>query len=115
MRPFGAKEAPPVAIRIDIGDSVLLQLRGVRLGPFRRSQQAGFLPVPEGPRRIPTLLSQFRQCACLLQFRARARYRVACSIDPGVVMIAANHPFVWISGAWYTCNYVVERLSIPVE
>src|SRR5512143_4134060 len=100
MRPFRAKQAPPVTVGIDVGDRVLLQLRGMRLGPLRRSQQARFLAVPEAidnsPLRLPPLLSQFRQRACFLQFRARARYRVTCSVEPGVVMIAANHPFVWI-------------------
>src|SRR5271170_7654955 len=119
MRPFRAKQSPPVAVGIDVGDSVLLQLRGMRLGPLRRSQQARLLAVPEaidhGALRLPSLFKQFRQRACFLQFRARAGYRVACSIDPGVVMIAANYPFVWIPGAWYTCNYVIERLAIPAE
>src|SRR6185312_5139668 len=117
MRPFRAKQAAPVAVGIDVGDSVLLQFRGMRLGPLRRSEQARFLAVPEaidnGSLRFPPLLSQFRQRSRLLQFSARARYRIARSIDPGVVMIAANHPFVWISGTWYTCNYVVERLAVP--
>src|SRR5690348_9382096 len=91
----------------------------MRLGPFGRSQQTGFLAVPEavndGPLRLPPLLPQLRQPTGLFQFRARARYRVTSSIDPGVVMITANHPFVRISGTWDTCNYVIERLAVPAE
>ena len=119
VRALHTQKSSTVAIRVDIGDGVLFQIRGVRLGPFGRTEQAGFLAVPEtiddGPLRLPALFQQFRKAAHLFHLGDRAGDWILRAIHPGVVMIAANDPFVRILGAGNAHDHVIEALRIPVE
>ena len=100
MRAAGAKEAAPVAIGIDISDGMLTQFGGVSFGPFSRAEQPWFFAVPEavnnGAIRLPALLQQFPQRARLLHFRTRSRDGIARAVDPRIMMIAADNPFIGI-------------------
>ena len=46
VRALGVEEAAAVAVGVDVGDRVLLQLGLVRLDPLGRSEQRRLLAVP---------------------------------------------------------------------
>src|ERR1700691_4076623 len=109
MRSFGAKVSAAVSIGVEVGDRMLLELRGVSFTPLGRSQQTLFLTIPKavnhGALGLPTLLQQFSESACLFQFRARSGERVFGSVHPGIVMIASNHPLIGIFCSGDMNNY----------
>src|SRR5690348_5489782 len=71
MRPFSREASSAIAIGVDVGHSVLLQLGCMSLCPFRRAEQHGLFAVPravnDGPLRLPSLLAKFTQRTALLQ------------------------------------------------
>ena len=64
---------------------------------------------------MPTLLEQLPKAARLFQFRARPGQRIAGAIDPGIMVIAANHPLIGKSRAGNCRDHIVERLAVPIE
>src|SRR5215471_14901728 len=91
----------------------------VRLDPFRRAEEARLLAVPrcidDCPLRLPALLPQLAERARLLQFGGHAADRILRAVDPAVVMVAADDPFVRESRPLNSRDDVVERLRVPVE
>ena len=110
-------KSAPVAIGVDISDRVLFKIRGMRLRPFGGTEQPRLFAIPEavndGPLRLPALLQQFGKPAHLFHFGDRAGKRILRAVDPRVVMIAANHPFVRIFGARNPHDHVIKRASYP--
>ncbi len=88
-------------------------------GPLRRSEQRGLLTIPEaindGARWLPALLQQLAERSRFFELRACAGERVLGTIDPGVVMIAANDPLVREFRAGDARDDVIEGFAIPVE
>src|SRR5580704_14895643 len=64
---------------------------------------------------MPALLEQLPEPARLFQLRARPGHRIAGAINPGIMVIAANHPLIGKSRAGNRRDHVVERLAVPVK
>ena len=98
---------------------MLFKILGMRLGPFRGTEQPRFFAIPErvnnGPLRFPALLQQFGKPAHLFHLGDRARKRICSAVDPAVMMIAANHPLVRIFGAGNAHDHVIQLVLVPVE
>ncbi len=113
------QEAAGVAVGVDVGHGLRLELVGVGLGPLRGAQQARLLAVPravdDGPPWAPARLDQLRHAPRLLQHRHLAADRVGRAVHPGVVVVAAQHPLVGPLGAGQPGDDVPDRLEAPVE
>ena len=103
VRALHAQIAAAVAVGVDVDGGLLLQLVGVRLGPFGGAQQPRLFAVPhavdDGALRLPALLQQRRRSARASSISgAGAGDRILRAVHPGVVMIAADDPLVGIGG-----------------
>src|SRR5918912_1857863 len=98
VRAADAEEAAPVRVGVDIDGGVSLQKVRVRLGPFGRTQQSWLFAIPRRihnrPLRLPPGLDQETYGARLLHQRDQPADGVIRAVDPCVVMVAANNPFV---------------------
>src|SRR5579875_1122835 len=85
-----------VGVGIDVGHRVLFELGGVRFGPLRRAEQAGFFAVPSAiddrALRPPALFQELAVGARLLELGVEAADRILGAVHPAVMVIAANHP-----------------------
>src|SRR3981081_2929179 len=94
MRSLDIQVSSAVAVAIDIGDGMCLELVGVRFNPLRGAEQSRLLAIPCGvddrPLRPPSLLVQRAQRAGLLELCAKPRNWILGSIYPGTVGVPAN-------------------------
>src|ERR1019366_5576330 len=104
VRAGDAQVAACAGIGVQIHHSVLAQFILVLLNPLGGTQQARFFAVPRavdnGPLRTPALFHQLAQRSCLLQYDHHARNWIVSSVDPGIVMIASNHPLLGSVTTW---------------
>src|SRR5689334_4793716 len=114
MRPLHAEVAAIVSVAVEIRYRVLVQLRRMRLDPFRRAEQSRLLPIPrridDRALRPPPLLPELAERASFFQFGDETRDRILRAVDPGVVVIAANHPLIGLARAGELGDHIVERL-----
>src|SRR6266542_7049998 len=91
----------------------------MRLGPLGRAQESRLLPVPgaEQDRAAgsPAFLHKSPEGARLLEERGQAADGVARSIDPGVVVVATDNPFVGEYRSRDPRDDVAHRCDLPVE
>ena len=118
--PPAPKKPRAVAVGVDVDGGVLAQLVGVGLGPLGRAEQARLLAVPggvdDGALRASSRSWRARPAArASAQLGHHAAERVGGAVDPGVVMVAADHPLVGPLGAGDAGDHVVDRLQVPVE
>src|SRR5438093_2407946 len=108
----------PVAVAVDINDGLRLQLVGVLLRPLGGAEQALLFPVPSGqndaPLRPPALLEELAKCACLLQDCDHAAYGMGGAVDPRIMMVALDDPFIGKSAPLYARDDVIRGVKIPV-
>ena len=113
-----AQKAPPIAVGVDIGHALGLQLSGVGLGPFGGAQQHRLLGVPAGvddrPLGLPAGLDQRPQRLGLAHHRHVAGQGIAGPKHPAVTVVAAHHPFVRLGAALQLGDHVIGRLQAPV-
>ena len=118
-RTLCAEVPATVAIRVEISNSMRGQLWRMRLNPLGRAEQRRLFAIPEAvdyrALRMPALLEQFAQSACLFELCARARKGIACTVDPRIMVVAANNPLIRQRGTGNRRDHVVERLPVPVE
>ena len=118
MRATGVEKAPVIAIGIDVRDGVLLKFVAMGFDPLGRAQQARFFAVPgaedDGPLRVPSLFMQFAEHASFFQNGHHARDWVLGAVDPGIVVIAADHPLLGRIRSAQGGDHVVDRLQVPV-
>ena len=119
MRAIHPEIAAAVAVRVDVGDDLVAKLGGVTLRPLDRSEESRLLGVPgrehEGALRAEALLDQLPNRACLLEHGDHAAHGIGGAVDPGVVVVAPDHPFVGPLGALQDRDHVVGGLTFPVE
>src|SRR5258707_6889958 len=98
---------------------MLCELIGVRLDPLCRSKQSRLLSIPRGvddrSLRPPSLRIQSAECARLLELADESGDGILRAIDPRIVMISADHPFICFCGSRNLCDYIVDRLETPVR
>ena len=84
-------------------------------GPFGRAQQPGFFTVPGAKDnrsfRSPARFGQLTRRSRLFEQSHEAADGISGSVDPGIVMIAANHPFVRTLAAAKTRNQMNCRFA----
>ena len=111
VRPFHAEITTPISVRVNVRHRVRAQLVVMLLGPFRRAEQPGLLPVPRainnGSLRFPPGLRHFAQRSRLFQNCNLTGNRIFRAIHPAIVMVSANHPFVRNRRARNFRDYVV--------
>ena len=85
--------------------------------PFGGAEQHGFFAIPrgvdDGAARLPALLEQHPQSAGFFQQRSLAGDGIFGAVDPGIVMIAADDPFVGGNTAGNFGDDVVDWLECP--
>ena len=90
----------------------------MRLGPFGRAEEAGFLAVParvdQGPPRFPAGPGQRTDRLRLGHDRDVAREGIPGPEDPSVVVVSADDPLVGKLGPLHHRDHVVDRLQAPV-
>ena len=98
VRAFRAEIAAAIGIRVQVNDGMLSKLIGVRFYPLRGTEKAGLFAIPraviDGALRSPAGLYQFGQGARFLELVHLAGNRIVGAVDPRIVVIAANNPFV---------------------
>ncbi len=98
---------------------MLFELVGVGFDPLGGAEQGGLFAVPKAvddrALRLPALLEKIAEAVGLFELGAGSAEGVAGTVDPGVVVIAADDPLVGHGGTGDLCDDVVERLAIPVE
>ena len=119
VRPAHVQPALPGAVRVDVDRRVCLQLGGMLLGPLRRTEQSPFLAVPQrqddGAPGTPARLEQLAQRTAGLHERHRTADGVIGAVDPGVVMVAVDHPLVGQLAPGDADDHVVQGPRLPVE
>src|SRR5215831_16073263 len=92
------KKTTSVAVRVDINGGITPELIGVIFSPLRGAEQHGLFAVPgaifDGPLGLPSLLEQLRESSSLLQKRNLGGNWILGSIDPCVMVVAADDPLV---------------------
>src|ERR1700733_15413381 len=98
MRSTGTQVAAGVFVRIYVDRAMLQQLVCMHFGPLCRSQQSRFLTIPGGiderAFRVPALLVELAQGACLLDQRGLATDWVVRAIPPPLIVVAPDDPGV---------------------
>ena len=98
---------------------MLGELVGVELDPLGGAEEGGFFAIPpavnDGALGLPALLEELAEGAGFFELGAGAGDGVAGSVDPGVVVVAADDPLIGHGGALDGGDDVVERLALPVE
>ena len=98
---------------------MLAQILVVVLDPLGRAEQRLLLAIPCGvdqrPLRAPSLLCELAKRARFLEDDRHAGTGITRTVDPRVVVVAANHPFVRIGRPLHPRDDVVNRHAVPVE
>ncbi len=88
------------------------------LDPLGRAHQAFFFAVPtaedERALRLPSRLQQFADAVYRFEHRRGAAVGIDRAIDPGVAMIAGDHPFVGQFAAAHAADHVPQRAELIV-
>src|SRR3972149_6855096 len=118
MRSCDAEVSASVRIAVDIKNRFLFQLIGVSLGPFSRPDQTLFFGIPctvdNRPLWSPPLLQQLAERPCLFQDCNHSRCRVLSAVDPGIMMVSPEDPFVGILCPANRRDDIVNLPDIPI-
>src|SRR5215212_9881238 len=91
----------------------------MRFNPLGRAEQSGFLSVPcridNRAFWFPAAPHEFADCARLLHLGHKTADGIVSAVDPGVVMIASDNPFVWSFAAAKLRYDIIGRNSLPIE
>ncbi len=119
MRPGNIQVSAAVGIRIDISYGVGAKLVGMRLHPFRRSDQPRFLRIPRAinnrPLGFPSFFGHLPQHPRLFHLRGNSGNGILRSVHPGIVMVPANHPLVRLRSSRNSRDHIVDLLHVPIE
>ena len=122
LKCVGAREleiAAAVRVRVDVHDRLASEFVGVLFGPLGRAEQSFLLPVPravnDSSSRLPSLPQELRKPPRFFEQRHLAGDGIFGAIDPGVVVVPANDPFIGKVTARDPRDDVVNRLDVPIE
>src|ERR1700680_1274781 len=98
MRPAHAEKSARVSVRIDVEDSFLLQLGGVRLRPFRGTDQGGLFAVPgavnDRSLRPPARFDKLADGVRFAKYGDHSTDGIVRAVDPRIVMVCPDDPFI---------------------
>src|SRR5262249_3853321 len=119
MRSCRAEPPLPVTVRVQVQHRFLLELVCMSLGPFGGAEQALLFSIPgtnyNRPPGLPPLLAQLaKRVRCFHDGDHPAR-GIVRAVDPRIVVIAVDDPFVWIIASSDPADHVVKSLQRPVE
>src|SRR5437764_12511830 len=90
-----------IGVAVDVHRGMLLELLSVVFGPFGRAEEHGLFAVPgavdDRALRFPALFEQQGERSSLFQQCYLSRNGIFGSVHPGIMMIAADNPRVWIA------------------
>lgn len=119
MRASKVESGAGIRVGVEVDDCLFTELVGVLLDPFGRADEAPLFRIPTGEEDrafgLPSLADGFCQGAGGLHQGGIAADRVCGAVDPGVMVIAVDDPFVWELAAADGAEDVAPGRDGPVE
>ena len=119
MRPGQFEVPAAVRVAVQVGDGAGHELVRMSLDPLRGPEQARLLAVPgridDRATGVPSLTHQIPERAGFLEQRALARQRILGAVDPGVVMVPADDPFVRGAAPGDARDHVIQGTRVPIR